>query len=72
MKTVIRVAAALTATTTTFFAVVLGVEYATWFYNSPADPLADPALNAVRFAVAALAGMGAGFIAFPKSRKLLS
>ncbi len=70
MITAVRVAASLIAGTTVFFAGVLGTEYAVWFHGSPADLLADPVLNAVRFGIAGALGLGSAFLSYPRAERM--
>ena len=53
----------------TFSIALLGIEFATWWWASPSDPLADPALNATRFAVSLAIGLGTAFVAFPREAR---
>ena len=65
MKTSLRLAVAAAVGITSFFASVLGIEFVTWWWTSPSDPLLDPAINAARFAAAFAIGLGSAFLAYP-------
>ena len=49
----------------TFSVALLGIEFATWWWATPSDPLANPALNAARFGVSLAVGITTAFVAFP-------
>lgn len=71
MKTLLRLSVSSILAVGVFFAGVLGIEYATWFHAGPADPLADPALNAIRFGLAGAMGLAAGLAVWPRRRKAI-
>ena len=65
MKNSLRFVIASLAGVTSFLAAVLGFEFIAWWWTGQVDVLADPALNAICFAVALATGLGAGFMAYP-------
>ena len=65
MKNSLRFVIASLAGVTSFLAAVLGFEFIAWWWTGQVDVLADPALNAIRFAVALATGLGAGFMVYP-------
>ena len=70
MKQSLRFAIAALVGITGFFATVLGIEFTTWWWAAPADPLADPAINAMRFAAAFAVGLGSAFMTLPRIARL--
>ena len=54
----------------TFSVALLGIEFATWWWTAPLDPLADPALNALHFAASLAVGLGTALAAFPRSASM--
>ena len=68
MKSAMRLGISVVLGTAAFFATVLGIEFLSWWWTAPADPLADPAANAMRFVAAAAVGMGGGAAIYRSAR----
>ena len=66
MKKALRFLFAGMAGVMAFLASSLVIEFVTWWWTSPVDPLTDPALNALRFAASFAMGLGTALLAYPR------